>query len=465
MRAAASATAAAVIFVAVALLLTSAYLRISYESFRVIRELGSEVVISRSTPVWWSVEDGRVVLYSSSPVRAVAAVLVSGERVVVLRNDFTIDGSYVLEGVSASSGKVLLVLEGGGYLVIDLENPPSTMAGELAEELRTSTKLLPLLSRYLAPRDYLEVVGSYLVLNYSEYTLRPHYVPYVTHRRGGATHHCQHDLLYIHLTWDGEYWYATYRKCSPDGPVVNATRVARSATEIPYGEHLYHRECSAGSGVRYCFEVYVTTRGYCRYGCASPPSSWWYFDVGMRVVYRFESLVSGSYLLVVLNRTTFEAAVVRGPSTCVHYISIAGLWCYRCSNNPTVGVCGTGNIVSYLEGPRPVFMWDILYEEDYETHYRRDDGYEMGAWYPHIDVLPHLDYWRGSSHYSYAVSEEVSISLRVAGTRGEDYLARRETHQYGYYRVFFDLIYDGGSGADLRRWDYGVFVFLLKPSR
>lgn len=460
MRASISTTVATVLFAVVALSLLSTYLRLSYESTRTIAELYGEIAKLYFTSVWWSAGADRVVLYSSSPVRVLSIILVDGQSVKELIGEFTLDGEYVVDGVS--SGKLLVVLEGGKYVVVDPNNPSKS---SLPEGLQASARLLPLLAKYLDSQDYLSLVEQYYPADFSSFNIRPHYAPYTTWSTGSSTRYCYSDLLYVHLTWDRDFWYVTYRKCSSDGPMLETLRVPRSSTQIPYREYLYHQECYTSGGVKYCFEVYATARGYCDYGCSTASNSWWYFDVGMRVVYRFEPVEPGKYLVVVLNKTTFDMTVDRGCVTCASYIDYAGS-CIMCSNSAGAGWCNINNqqLVSFSSGPRPAFFWVTKYRENLEFYYG-DDGYELGSWYPYVEVVPPRSSWRCSGAYCYAVGTQVVLGFYTKYIYEKDYLARADTHQYGYYRVSFDLILDeGGVGTDSRMWDYRVSVILLESA-
>jgi len=464
-RASVSTLTATVLFLVVASTLLSAYLRLSYESTRAIMELSEGYARSYLANVWWDFKDGKLVLRSFSPTRVVAVFLAREGDVEVLSGEFVLDGEYYL--YEHGEGKVIVVLEGGRYVVIDADSSPSSSSNEVLtesiKELQLSSRLLPLLAKYLDPQDYFSVVNNYTLENLAQFLLHPGYNPYVTWVSGLATYECYGNLIYVHLTWDSSYWYVTYRKCSQSGPIMDTLRAPRSSTQVPSREYLYHRECSTRSGVRYCFEVYVTIAGYCYGTCSSPQSSWWYFEVGMRVVYRFEPIEPGKYILVILNKTTFDTIVGKSAVTCYSYISWDG-GCYRCSSNPWVGWCGvdTQQLVRNIGGPRPMFFWDIHYPQDLEYSIG-DDGYELGSFYPRIVVMPSS--WVSSDHYAYTApqSAPVTLAFYVSGLYQADYLARTTTYHYGYYRVSFDLIFDeGGLGGDARSWDYRAVVFLMK---
>ncbi|MCX8184869.1 MAG: hypothetical protein RMI56_00365 [Sulfolobales archaeon] len=466
MRGSVSALAAAFVIIATSLTLLSIHLRLSRESVEVLREVRDEAVRAYSVDVRWVFEGDRVVLHSSSPARVLAVLSISKGGVEVLRGEFTMDSEFAIEIPRES--KVLIVLEGGRHLLIDREKSAASDSGEqpgdALYELRASSRLLPLLARFLDPVDYVAISESRVPLNLSRYRLHSHYKPVVTWTSRSSTRYCYGSLLYVELSWNSTHWVATYRKCASDGPELETLRVSRSATELPYREYLYHRECSSSGGVRYCFNVYATARGRCVYSCGNPQNSRWFLEVGARVEYRLEPLEPGAQVLVVVNRTLLEHAISRRCASCVYYLSSAGLWCWRCSSDLTAGVCSVSSPVPYLRGPGPVFVWDIFYEESYETYYNNDDGYALGAWYPYVELKPPLDRWRTFGSYSYALGDSVVLSFYVAGTYSEDFLARASGYQYGYYRISFDLILDeGGLGGDSRTWDYSALVFLLKP--
>lgn len=447
---------------AVSLLLLSAHLRFSRESIEVFEKVRSELLRAHSADIRWIFGGGAVVLRSSSPVRVLAVLSVSRENVRILSGEFVVDGEFSVDVWNES--KILVLLEGGRYLLVDLENDLSDERLNTAlYEAQISSKLLPLLARYLDPEDYLAVVESGIPLNISQYQLNPHYRPAVTWRTGSLTRYCYDNLLYVSLSWNSTHWVATYRMCASDGPVLDVLPVGRSASEVPYREYLYYRECMSGGGVKYCFNAYATARGKCVFWCDDPPNSRWFFEVGMRVEYRLEPLERSRNVLVVINRTLFENALMKTCVTCVRYLSSAGLWCWRCSNNQYAEVCDPKALISYAQGPRPAFVWDIMYSENHETHYNYDDGYAMGAWHPRVEVKPSPSSWRIFDRYAYAMGNSVVVTLYLSSADSEDFLARAGTHQYGYYRVSFDLVLDeGGAGRDSRAWDYRVLVFLLK---
>jgi hypothetical protein len=125
------------------------------------------------------------------------------------------------------------------------------------------------------------------------------------------------------------------------------------------------------------------------------------------------------------------------------------------------------SVVAYLlQGCRPVFWWDIRYDESWEYSYSYDDGYEEGAWYPQTSTNTVFNV---SASYAYAVGDSVTVVFQKYGGRVQyagmyDYMRRLGSYQVGYYPVRFKLIYDeGGIASDARVWDYRAVVYLLKP--
>lgn len=465
MRGSISALAAAVVVIASSLLFLSAYLRLSQGSIEVLRSLRDEVLRVYSVNVEWIFEGDRVTFRSSSPVRVLAVLSIGKGNIGILSSEFILDREFSIE--MRGEDKILLVLEGGRHLLIDRESSSIRNTNDqltaILYELRASSRLLPLLAKYLDPVDYAVITDRSTPLNISQYRLNPHYRPTVTWRSEFSTRYCYDDLLYVKLSWNSTHWIVTYRKCASDGPILDILQIRRLTTEVPYREYLYYRECSDGGGVRHCFDVYATARGRCVFWCENPPDSRWFFEVGMRVEYRFEPLEPDRLVLVVVNRTFFENAFLKACVTCARYLSSAGLWCWRCSNNQYVDVCSTDGLVSYVQGPRPVFVWDIRYDENFETYYNYDDGYEMGAWYSRVELEPSLSSWKTFSDYSYTLGDSAVVRFYLSNADSEDFLARVGTHQYGYYRISFDLVLDeGGLKRDSRVWDYRVVVFLLR---
>ena len=326
-------------------------------------------------------------------------------------------------------------------------------AGEGIDEglIGSISRLYPLLATYLRPEDYIAVTDQYVLVNVSVFTLRSYY-------------YSTQSFVYVRVSWNSTHYVVTFRKHSSSGALLGTHYATIPSSDtmvtVPYREWLYDSSCEVRNGIRYCFEVYVTAQGWCSGRCSSPRDSLWYFAVGMRVVYRFEPVEPGYYLLVVLNRTTYEGSFGKGVATCTSYTSYGG-GCVTCSTSPYVGYCNvdTSTILNVLGGPRPVFWWEVGYPQYLESSYG-DDGYEEGAWYPYTSAPS----FSVSHNYAYTTGGAVTVAFYLSGVRGRDYLRQLSNYQEGSYRVAFKLVYDeGGLGADAKVWDYRVVVFLMKP--
>jgi len=468
-RASVSTLAAATLVLVALTTVAAAALRVSRESSVQLSEYLRDLYRVYSATVEVRASEGGVVITSSTPLRLLAAYLVEGGGLTEVCEEVYVDGPTTigdgnLVGRLRASGKLLLVFEGGRYLVVSED--PATESGGLVEEAYGISRLLPLLAQYLDPEGYDSITSSYAPVAVAVLSLTPYYRPYVRWSTGSSTRYCYDDLVYVRLTWDSSNWYVTYRKCASDGPVLDTVTVPRSQTSVPYREWLYNSTCLVSNGIRYCFEVYAYASGFCEYDCGNPPNSWWAFEVGMRVVYRFEPVEPGYYVLVILNRTTYENALARGLATCSFYHTTAVAGCVICSTG--VALCNypsSSQVVStILGGYGPVFWWNIGRESRFE-HLYGDDGYEEGAWYPRTSVSAEF---RIGTSYAYAYSASVVVDFRKSGLRPHesgyrDYLRRYSTYQDGYYRVRFELVFDeGGLGTDARAWDYRAVVFLMK---
>lgn len=189
-------------------------------------------------------------------------------------------GEYV--GKIASCEAVLAVITERGrlytfcglYRALGGGVPDSGGGGGLEGVVASISRLYPLLAKYLSPQDYDVFTRHYVPVNVSVFRLPAYYYP------GSA-------FLYVEVRWDGSNWYVTYRR-GPGGQVLDTITVPRSQTSTPYREYPYYSSCSVQNGVRQCFEVYATSRGWCYSGCSDPINSKWYFDVGMKASYRFD---------------------------------------------------------------------------------------------------------------------------------------------------------------------------------
>jgi len=462
--------AATLVLVALATVAVAA-IRVSREGGMQVAEYLQELYRVYSASIEAKVTEDGVVVTSSAPIRLIAAYLVEsgvltevcGE--VYVANPVTVGGRALVDRLK-NGGKLLLIFEGGRYLVVGDDLPTGRGSGELLGEVYGISRLLPLLARYLDPLSYDSVTSSYAPVAVALFNLTPSYKPYVSWSTGSSTRYCYDNLVYIRLTWDSANWYVTYRKCAADGPVLDTVTVPRSHTAVPYREWPYYSTCVVSGGVRYCFEVYAYASGRCDTRCDDPPNAWWAFEVGMRVVYRFEPVEPGYYVLVVMNRTTYESSFGRGIATCTFYHS-AVPGCVKCSPTADTGFCNYpsgSQVVSLLGGYRPVFWWRIDRESYYEYLYG-DDGFEEGAWYPQTSVSSAFTV---SGSYAFTLSESLVVGFRKSGLRPHesgyyDYLRRYSTYQDGYYRVRFKLIFDeGGLDSDAKVWDYRVLIFLMR---
>ena len=323
------------------------------------------------------------------------------------------------------------------------------------------SRLYPLLATYLKPEDYIAVTDQYVPVNLSVFTLPTHY----------ATQYPYNTFVYVEVRWNSTHYTVTYYRYwnAPALATVAAPIPSSWSFSLPERVVPYHSACSESSGVRFCFDVYAVLRGYCDSRCYSPPSSRWYFGIGMRVVFRVEPVDPRYSVLVVLNRTTYGALVGRGVATCTQYVSL-GEQCFTCSTSPGYGVCPPtpSSVVSRLGGYRPVFWWSVLYPHSTEQYSGYDDGYEEGLWYPATYVSPGFT---ESSSYAYTLGSRLNITYYKTSVYVKDYVrdyveqgTGAVTYKYGYYQLRFETIYDeGGLGADAKVWDYRVVVFLMKP--
>jgi len=462
--------AATLVLVALAALATTA-IRVSREGGIQVAEYLQELYRVYSASIEAKVTEDGVVVTSSAPIRLIAAYLVEsgvltevcGE--VYVANPVTV-GDRTLVDRLKNGGKLLLIFEGGRYLVVGDDLPTGRGSGELLGEVYGISRLLSLLARYLDPLSYDTLTSSYAPVAVALFNLTPSYRPYVSWGTGSSTRYCYDDLVYVRLTWDSASWYVTYRKCAVDGPVLGMDTVPRSQTAVPYREWPYYSTCVVSGGVRYCFEVYAYASGRCDTRCDDPPNAWWAFEVGMKLVYRFEPVEPGYYVLVVMNRTTYENSFGRGIATCTFYHCTAMPGCVLCSTGRALCNYPSGSqVVSLLGGYRPVFWWDIRYDSHFEYYYQWDDGFEEGAWYPQTSVSSAFTV---SGSYAYTLAESLVVSFWKTGLRLHqfsyyDYLRRYSTYQDGYYRVRFKLVFDeGGLNSDAKVWDYGVLVFLMR---
>jgi hypothetical protein len=472
-RASVSTLAAATLVLVALATVAVAAIRISREGGTQLAEYLQDLYRVYSASIEARVSDSGVVITSSTPLRLMAAYLVDGGVLtevcgeVYVANSATIGDGTLVSRLRAG-GKLLLIFEGGRYLVVGSDPATEGQGGELLKEAYSTSRLLPLLAQYLDPVSYDSVTSSYIPVALAVFNLTPSYRPYVRWSTGSSTRYCYDYLLYVEVEWDRSNWYVTYRKCAADGPILESLTVPRSQTSVPYREWLYNSTCSVSNGIRYCFDVYAYASGRCDSRCGDPPNSWWFFEVGMRVVYRFEPVEPGYKVLVVLNRTTYENSFGRGVATCTLYTSNAFPGCVKCSPTADTGMCNyppASSVVNYLlRGCRPVFWWDIRYDESWE-YFNFDDGFAEGAWFPQTSTNTVFNV---SAGYAYAVGGSVVIAFQKSGGRVQyagmyDYIRRLGTYQAGYYPVRFKLVYDeGGIASDARAWDYRVVVFLLR---
>jgi len=413
------------------------------------------------------VHNGTAVLWGSLPAPPYPACAISQGPLLYLSNSYApVYQGELARQVSTCSAWVAVVTDKGLFKWCPDYLPAGSGPGELLGEVYGISRLLPLLARYLDPLSYDTITSSYAPVAVALFNLTPSYRPYVSWGTGSSTRYCYDDLVYVRLTWDSANWYVTYRKCAADGPVLGMDTVPRSQTAVPYREWPYYSTCVVSSGVRYCFEVYAYASGRCDTRCDDPPNAWWAFEVGMKLVYRFEPVEPGYYVLVVMNRTTYENSFGRGIATCTFYHCTAMPGCVLCSTGRALCNYPSGSqVVSLLGGYRPVFWWDIRYDSHFEVHYQWDDGFEEGAWYPQTSVSSAFTV---SGSYAYTLTESLVVSFWKTGLRLHqfsyyDYLRRYSTYQDGYYRVRFKLVFDeGGLSSDAKVWDYGVLVFLMR---
>ena len=455
-RASVSTLAAATLVLVALTTVAVAAIRVSRESSAQLAEYLRDLYRVYSASIEVRISDVGVVITSSTPIKLLAAYLVEGGELTEVCGEIYVEGSTTIGDPSLVSrlkagSRLLLVFEGGRYLVLDPEEGSEGVPDPASSGYESVPRLYPLLATYLRPEDYIAVTDQYVPVNVSVFTLRSYY-------------YSTPSFVYVRVSWNSTHYVVTFRKHSSSGALLGThyATIPSSGTmvTVPSKEYPYELSCEVRSGIRYCFEVYVTAQGWCYSRCSSPRDSLWYFAVGMRVVYRFEPVEPGYYLLVVLNRTTYEGSFGKGVATCTSYTSYGG-GCVTCSTSPYVGYCsaGTSTILNVLGGPRPVFWWEVGYPQYLESSYG-DDGYEEGAWYPYTSA-PSFSL---SPNYAYTTGGAVTVAFYLSGVRVQDYLRQLSNYQDGSYRVAFKLVYDeGGPTYDSRVWDYRVVVFLMKP--
>jgi len=405
------------------------------------------------------VEDG-VVVTSSTPLRLLAAYLIESGKLVEVCGEVYVAGPTTIGDGSLvdrlrSGGRLLLVFEGGRYVLLR----PRGAGSSSGEDYETS-RLLSLLAQYLKPEDYDSITRQYVPVAAAYFSLDPYYTP-----------QCG-NLLYVSMRWypyfNPTHWIVIFRKCSEDGPVLENLTVPKSQWSIPYREWLFESRCTESEGIRYCFDVYVGAQGSCEVNtCPSPPDAAWYYEVTMRVVYRFEAIDPGYYVLVVLNRTTYDVVLGRYPATCTlerdelgrNYVVCGDVWVGPSRRSYDTRPSSVVNLVGY----RTLFWWEVGYNTTVELRRGFDDGLEEGAWYGYVG---HSTPLRLTPSYAYTYIPQgcVYLQYRLEGLRVRDYLAHSaEGYKYGYYRAYFKLVYDeGGFSRDSKVWDYRVAVFLLR---
>ncbi len=472
--------AATLVLVALATVAVAA-LRVSREGSAQLAEYLQDLYRVYSTSIEVRTSEDGVVVTSSTPLRLLAAYLVEeGGLVKVCEEVYvattaTIGDGHLVDRLR-SGGKLLLVFEGGRYLLVGSRGSGNTGGGDYE-----TPRLLSLLAQYLRPEDYDSITRQYVPVATEYFSLDPYYAP-----------QCG-NLLYVSMRWypyvNPTHWVVTFRKCSEDGPVLENLTVPKSQWSIPYREWLFEKRCTESEGVRYCFEVYVGAQGSCEVNtCSSLPDAAWYYEVTMRVIYRFEAVDPGYYVLVVLNRTTYDVALGRYPATCTlerdelgrYYVVCGDVWVGPSRRSYDTRPPSVVNLVGY----RTMFWWEVGYNTTVELR-RGDDGLEEGAWYGYLGYSTPLRL-TPSYAYTYVPQDRVYIQHRLEGLRVRDYLAHSvegywylvidtlskintnlahsvEGYKYGYYRVYFKLVYDeGGFSRDSKTWDYRVVVFLLR---